>query len=151
MRRRIALTTLALVLGSGALFAKDPVDPLNLDRNSLAIKGYDPVGYFEQNRPVKGSPNFTHQWNGGTWQFESARSRDLFISNPDKYAPQYGGYCAWAVSNNYTATIDPEAWKIINGKLYLNYSKSVQKMWEPDAANRIRAADRNWPGLHKQE
>jgi hypothetical protein len=149
MRRRTALTIPALVLLSDALSAKTPVDPVNRDRNGFAIKGYDPVGYFEQKRPVKGGPTFTHQWNGGTWQFESARTRELFISNPEKYAPQYGGYCAWAVSNNYTASIDPEAWKIIDGKLYLNYSKRIQRMWEPDAAKRIMDADRNWPGLHK--
>ena len=149
MRRRIAITTLALAIGAGALSAKAPVNPVNQDNNGVAIKGYDPVGYFEQSRPVKGSPNFVHQWNGGTWQFETARTRDLFISSPEKYAPQYGGYCAWAVSNNYTAPIDPEAWKVINGKLYLNYSKRVQRMWEPEAAKRIVDADRNWPGLHK--
>ena len=149
MKRRITLMTVTLVLASNALSAKSPVDPVNHDRNGLAIKGYDAVGYFEQKRPVQGSTNFTYQWNGGTWQFESAQSRDLFISSPEKYAPQYGGYCAWAVSNNYTAPIDPEAWKIIDGKLYLNYSKRVQRMWEPEAARRIVDADRNWPGLHK--
>jgi hypothetical protein len=96
-------------------------------RPMQTAKGFDPVGYFEQNRPVKGSPAFTHQWHGATWQFESARTRNLFVSNLEKYAPQYGGYCAWAVSNNYTAAIDPEAWNIVNGKLYLNYSRNVQK------------------------
>jgi hypothetical protein len=149
MKRGIALTNIAIMLASATLLAKAPVDPINRNRSGLALKGYDPVGYYEQNRPVKGSPDFTHQWNGATWRFASARSRDLFIADQEKYAPQYGGYCAWAVSNNYTADIDPEAWKIVNGKLYLNYSKSVQKMWEPEAQKRIADADRNWPGLHK--
>ena len=129
--------------------AGSPVDPINKDRRGLALKGYDATAYFEQGKPAKGSPEFSHTWNGATWHFESVQSRDLFKASPEKYAPQYGGYCAWAVSNNYTADIDPEAWKIIDGKLYLNYSKSVQRKWEPEAAKRIADADRNWHGLHK--
>lgn len=146
MKQRIALLTLGLALG---LAAAAPVEPVNRDRKGVAVQGYDVVGYFEQNRPVKGSTSFSSEWMGATWLFESARTRDAFISNREKYAPQYGGYCAWAVSNNYTAPIDPEAWKIVNGKLYLNYSKGVQRRWEPDAARRIVDADRNWPALHR--
>jgi hypothetical protein len=129
--------------------AGSPVDPINKDRRGLALKGYDATAYFQHGKPVKGSPEFSHTWNGATWHFESAQSRDLFKANPERFAPQYGGYCAWAVSNNYTADIDPNAWKIIDGKLYLNYSKSVQRKWEPEAAKRIADADRNWPGLHR--
>jgi hypothetical protein len=98
---------------------------------------------------MKGSPAITHEWNGASWHFASEQSRELFKANPGKYAPQFGGYCAWAVSNNYTADADPEAWKIVNGKLYVNYNKSVQQKWEPEAAKRIEDANRNWPGLHK--
>ena len=94
---------------------------------------------------MKGSPTFTHDWNGATWRFQSLDSRDRFKANPNQYAPQYGGYCAWAVSNNYTADGDPEAWKIIDGKLYLNYNKDVQKKWAPEAVKRISDGDRNGP------
>jgi hypothetical protein len=86
---------------------------------------------------------------GARWQFSSPESRELFKANPAQYAPQFGGYCAWAVSQGYTANTDPEAWKIVDGKLYLNYSKSVQKKWEQDIPKYIENGNRNWPGLHK--
>jgi hypothetical protein len=140
----------ALLLGVASIvIAAAPVDPINKDRQGVALKGYDPTAYFQQSKPVKGSPEFAYEWSGALWHFESAQSRDLFKAHPDKYAPQYGGYCSWAVSNNYTADVDPDAWKIVDGKLYLNYSKNVQRKWEPEAARRIVDADRNWPDLHK--
>ena len=92
---------------------------------------------------------FSFTWRDIIWQFASAQHRDLFAKAPEKYAPQYGGYCAYAVSENHTADIDPEAWRIIEGKLYLNYSKSVQQMWLKEPEARIRRADQNWPNLHK--
>lgn len=149
MKRYVFLTAALSAVAIIGLSAASPVDPVNKDRKSLAMKGYDAVAYFEQGRPVKGSPEFRHEWNGATWHFASAASRDTFKASPEKFAPQYGGYCSWAVSNNYTADADPEAWKIVNGRLYVNYNKSVQKKWEPEAARRISDADRNWPGLHK--
>jgi hypothetical protein len=86
---------------------------------------------------------------GATWRFASAEHRDMFAASPEQYAPRYGGYCSYAVSQGHTASIDPEAWKIVDGKLYLNYSKGVQKMWEKDQAGYIGKADANWPGLHR--
>jgi hypothetical protein len=82
-----------------------------------------------------------------TWYFASAGNRDLFAADPDKYAPQYGGYCAWAVSQGYTAKIDPEAWKIVDGRLYLNYSKDVQAQWSEDIPGNIAQGDANWPKI----
>ncbi|MEL7173254.1 MAG: YHS domain-containing (seleno)protein, partial [Pseudomonadota bacterium] len=82
---------------------------------------------------------------GATWRFSSAENRDLFVENPEKYAPQYGGYCAWAVAQGYTAATDPEAWAIVDDKLYLNYNKSVQAKWEKDVPGHIASADGNWP------
>lgn len=110
-----------------------------------AIDGTDPVAYFTMGKPVEGSSEFAHEWNGATFHFSSAENRDLFAADPEKYAPQYGGYCAWAVSQGYTASTDPEAWKIVDGKLYLNYSKSVQQTWEQDIPGNIAAGDGNWP------
>jgi hypothetical protein len=145
MMNRRFLTVLLL---GGAAFAASPVEPVN-QKSGLAVKGHDPVAYFTEGRPVKGNPQVFFDWMGARWVFASAANRDLFAASPEKYAPQFGGYCAWAVSNNYTAGIDPEAWKIVDGKLYLNYSKSVQRKWEQELDKRIADANRNWPGLHK--
>ncbi|MDB9316655.1 YHS domain-containing (seleno)protein [Nodularia spumigena] len=115
--------------------------------NSLALKGFDPVAYFQQGKPIAGNPNFTYQWANVNWRFSTAQNRDLFAKNPEKYAPQYGGFCAWAVSQGYTAPIDPNAWKIVEGKLYLNADLRIQKRWERDIPGNIKKADKNWPGL----
>jgi hypothetical protein len=145
----------SLVLAMILAFTTQPAEsasrvaPVNKDRAFVAIHGYDPVAYFETSKPVKGSATFSHQTSQATWWFASAANRDLFRSSPERYAPQFGGYCAWAVSNGYTADIDPEAWKIVDGKLYLNYSKSVQRMWGKDMQQRIADANRNWPELHQ--
>ncbi|MCY4383761.1 MAG: YHS domain-containing protein [Nitrospinae bacterium] len=114
-----------------------------------AIRGYDPVAYFTESKPVEGKKAFSHKWKGATWYFASEKNRDLFRADPEKYAPRYGGYCAYAVSQGYTASIVPEAWKIVDGKLYLNFSKGVQQTWEQDIPGNIKSADKNWPGLLK--
>ena len=134
-----------LTLLPGCAMAKDPVNRSAL--GGVAIKGTDPVAYFTLGEPVKGSKDFEAEWNGATWRFATAGHRDLFKADPEKYGPQYGGYCAWAVSQGYTAGIDPEAWKIVDGKLYLNYSLEVQATWEVDAPGFIRLADENYPGI----
>jgi YHS domain-containing protein len=110
-----------------------------------AIKGYDPVAYFTSGRPVKGSEKFTHEWNGATWRFANVENRDRFAAAPQKYAPQYGGYCAYGVANGYTVKIEPDAWSIVDGKLYLNYNKSVQATWKSDIPGYIQKANANWP------
>ncbi|MEO8276875.1 MAG: YHS domain-containing (seleno)protein [Thermoanaerobaculia bacterium] len=113
----------------------------------VAIDGYDPVAYFTDSKPVEGAKEFSFDWNGATWRFASAAHRDLFAMEPAKYAPQYGGYCAWAVSQGYTAGIDPEAWKIADGRLFLNYSLDIQKKWAADMPGNIAKGDANWPKL----
>lgn len=118
-----------------------------VDGSGLAIRGTDPVAYFTQGGPVAGSSEFTHNWNNAIWQFASAENRDLFAANPEQYAPQYGGFCAWAVSQGYTAAIDPNAWKIVDGKLYLNFNRSVQQRWERDIPGNISKANANWPSV----
>jgi YHS domain-containing protein len=112
-----------------------------------AIEGYDPVAYFTEGRPVEGESGFAHDWMDATWYFATAENRDQFAADPDRYAPQYGGYCAWAVAHGYTAKIDPEAWKIVDGKLYLNYSKDVQAQWAEDIPGNIAKGDANWPKI----
>lgn len=120
-------------------------DPVYQTFRGTAIDGTDPVAYFTQGRPVEGSSKYTFDWKGATWKFSTAENRDKFAAAPEKYAPQYGGYCAWAVSQGYTASTDPDAWKIVDGKLYLNYSKSVQRKWEGDIPGNIKSGDANWP------
>jgi YHS domain-containing protein len=125
------------------------VEAAHTDSAGLALKGYDPVAYFTASKAVKGDPSIQEQHQGVTYRFSSNENRDSFRKQPERYLPQYGGYCAWAVGHNYTAPADPEAWKIINGKLYLNYNKDVQKKWVAEEAPLISAGDKNWPGLHK--
>ncbi|MBT3359916.1 MAG: YHS domain-containing protein [Rhodospirillales bacterium] len=112
-----------------------------------AIKGYDSVAYFKAGKPIKGSGDHSLEWKGATWKFASAENREAFAAMPEKYAPQFGGYCAWAVSQGYTAKIDPDAWHIENGKLYLNYSKSVQTTWAGDILGNIAKGEANWPKI----
>ncbi|MDX2034787.1 MAG: YHS domain-containing (seleno)protein [Blastocatellia bacterium] len=132
-----------------ALAGRAAVDPVNKNIFGTAVKGYDMVAYFKEGRPVKGKDEFVREWMGAKWYFSSAANRDEFAANPEKYAPQFGGYCAWAVGHGYTAGIDPAAWKIVDGKLYLNYSKDVQKMWEQDVPGWIKKGQENWPKLKK--
>ena len=143
---RFALVLAGLILMAPALAQKADV---YADRGG-AIRGYDPVAYFTDGRPVKGSPQFTHQWRGATWHFASAENRDRFAAAPEKFAPQYGGYCAYGVAQGYAVSIDPAAWSIVDGKLYLNYSRSVREDWNKDIPGYIRKANANWPGVLKR-
>ena len=113
--------------------------------NNLAVEGHDPVAYFVEGRPVKGERAFSTEYNGATFRFASQANLDTFLADPVRYAPKYGGYCAWAVSQGYTAKGDADHWKIVDGKLYLNYNKSVQETWGEDIPGFITLADGNWP------
>ncbi len=145
MKTLILLVTLLWAIPAPA------ITPVNRSLiGGVAIKGYDPVAYFTDGHPVKGSREFTFTWNDATWQFASAAHRDLFARDPAAYAPQYGGYCAWAVSQGYTAGIDPASWKIVAGKLYLNYDPDVQARWAQDIPGFIAKAEKNWPVLLKK-
>ncbi|GEA51965.1 hypothetical protein VIN01S_27690 [Vibrio inusitatus NBRC 102082] len=143
MIRLMGVLVVALMLTRPAL----AIEPVYSDFFGKAIGGYDSVAYFTEGKPVEGSKQFKHQWNDATWYFSSDENRAAFIENPEKYAPQYGGYCAWAVSQGYTAKIDPNAWYIYEGKLYLNYNKSIQAKWQKDIPNNVTKAEANWPSL----
>jgi YHS domain-containing protein len=119
--------------------------------SDAAIRGYDPVAYFSQGKPVKGSKEHAVSWNGATWYFSSAANQAAFKSMPEKYAPQYGGYCAYGLSQGHKAPIDPEAWTILDGKLYLNYSKDVKSTWDKDRPKYIQDANTNWPKIKDKE
>jgi len=124
-----------------------PVKPVNTDADGLALKGYDAVAYVIDGKAIRGRADLRYEWNGATWLFATATNRDRFVKEPEAYAPQFGGYCAWAVSRNYTADIDPEAFEIVGGKLYLNYSKLVQLRWRVNRDENIRQGEQNWPQL----
>jgi YHS domain-containing protein len=111
----------------------------------VAVGGYDPVAYFTQGKPVKGEAGITLDHMGATWRFASEANRAAFQADPARYAPQYGGYCAWAVSQGYTAKGDPSAWTIAGGKLYLNYDQAVKRGWEKDIPGNVAKGDANWP------
>jgi YHS domain-containing protein len=145
MRVRLFLSLLVLLVCSNTALA----DKAEIFSSFLggAIRGYDPVAYFTQGRPVKGSGDFILEYKGATWKFSSAENRQAFVEMPEKYAPQYGGYCAYAVSQGYTASIDPQAWTIVDERLYLNYSKDVRAEWSRDIPGNIKKANANWPGV----
>ena len=115
--------------------------------SNLAVGGYDPVAYFEPGGPAKGSKEFSFDYNGATWRFASAENLEKFRANPAAYAPQYGGYCAWAVAQGYTAPGNPRNWSVRGGKLYLNYNDKVQADWLKDPDGFIARADANWPAV----
>lgn len=117
---------------------------LNTNDAGSTLKGYDAVAYFAVNSAVKGDAKYAYVWNGARWLFSSEDNMTKFMTNPEAYAPQFGGYCAYAVSEGYTADADPEAWKIVEGKLYLNYNRDVQKTWEKNEAERIANGKKNW-------
>ena len=112
-----------------------------------AIRGFDPVAYFTQGKPAEGNPKFSYSWKDGIWQFVSDEHLQTFKKNPEKYAPQYGGYCAFGLANGYKAPTDTDAWTIVEGKLYLNYNNDVRKMWNQKQGDFINKADRNWPAV----
>ena len=124
------------------------------EKGGIAIGGADPVAYFTEDLAageyVEGSADFTHEWNGAVWQFESAENRDAFAASPEQYAPEYGGFCAWAAAQNQIAATSPEAWSVVDGKLYLNANKNIQTRWEKDIPGFIAQADENWPALSMQ-
>ncbi len=138
---------LACAAPLGALAASPKIYTGSVE--GVAVGGYDPVAYFTAHKPVQGQGDILYSWRGVTWRFASEANRDLFAKNPEKYAPQYGGYCAYAVAKGGTAGGDPKAWTIIGGKLYLNLSPAVQKLWEKDIRGYIQAADKNWPSVLK--
>lgn len=134
-----------LIFASHHAFSAEPINTTWF--GNLAVDGYDTVAYFTDGKAIEGDKEYQTEWMGANWRFASAEHMSLFLENPEKYAPQYGGYCAYAVSNNDLAGIDPEQFHIHEGKLYLNYNAAIQQEWLPEKLERIEAADKNFPGL----
>lgn len=137
-KQRLALTV--LLLSASTLSAQ----AVNTDKDGVAANGYDLVAYFTENDPVSGSPKISVTHAGATYRFSSEANRDLFAAEPEKYLPLYGGYCAYGVANGYKVKTDPDAFSIVDGKLYLNYSTGVQRRWKQDIAGYVAKADSNW-------
>jgi hypothetical protein len=146
---KLVTTILALAALSigGTVAAATKASPFNVDKQGVALHGYDPVSYFELAKPEKGSPTIAFVYMRATFRFASEENRKKFMHDQHKYLPQYGGFCAKAVSDNKLADIDPLAYKIVDGKLYLNYDHKIQLTWEKDIPERIAEADKNWPAL----
>ena len=133
----LVLLTILVASASAQLFAPE----------TLAIEGYDPVAYFTIGKPVEGSAEHTYEWMGGTWRFSSQEHLRLFVADPERYAPAYGGWCAWAMANGKYAESDPRQWAIHEGRLYLNYSWFIQKRWQSNKERFIEEADEYWKSL----
>jgi len=139
--------TLAFAFASSALAASE----FNVDANGLGLKGYDPVAYFEEGTAVPGSADYTATNDGVTYQFASAEHRDAFTANPDKYSPQFGGFCAMAAAMGKKFDVEPEAFRVVDGKLYLNVNKKVQAKWLEDVPGNIAKAEQNWPNIKDKD
>lgn len=131
----------AYVVHSVGFFATDPV----FSTHQGALDGYDPVEYFVRGEATPGDAQFTTQWGGATWSFASDANRQTFLADPKRYVPAYGGYCAYAMANNYTANGDPKAFTVVNGRLFLNFDLDTRKAWLADRDAMIEASDQYWP------
>jgi hypothetical protein len=140
----LVLATLAVAATVRPTLAAQPSVFTGLVKG-VAVGGYDPVAYFTEGKPVKGREDLTVEHEGVRWRFASEANRVAFKADPAKFAPQYGGYCAWAVSRGYTAKGDPNAWSVVDGRLYLNYDLNVKRDWEKDVPGNIKKGDANWP------
>ena len=143
---KIIAAAAALVTGASAFAGVDT----GTDGNDVILAGHDPVAYFTENRPVKGSANFTAAYNGAVYRFASAENRDRFQANPQKYAPVYGGYCAFGTSLGKKFQVDGKAFRVVDGRLYVNKNLEVYETWKKDIPGNITKADRQWPGIRNE-
>lgn len=148
-RTLLALAALAFIvpMAASAQDSQHPVNTLGAPADNVAIRGYDPVAYFREGKPHRGSPEFAAQHDGATWWFASAEDKALFQADPEKYMPAFGGFCAYGTSRGYLVKIEPEAWSIVDGRLYLNYDLGVRDTWQKDPKGYIDQANANWPKL----
>jgi YHS domain-containing protein len=135
---------LSIAIFAAACSTTDDFAVVNTGADGLAVRGFDAVAYFTTESAVKGDPKFSFVWNGVKWYFSSEANMDKFKTNPEAYAPQFGGYCSYAVSHGYTADGDPRQWKIVDGKLYLNYNQKAKEAWEAAQEKLINDGEKNW-------
>ena len=144
-RRKFLIAAAAAPLAGACARPALAMTPEIYAEGGIAIDGSDTVAYFEGRGPVAGSAAHSVDWKGATWQFANAANAEKFRADPEAFGPQYGGWCAWAVSRNYTAPTVPHAWSLVDGKLYLNFSRSVQARWSLNKSGNIARGDANWP------
>ena len=142
--KKLFVVIALLVALSGIAFAKDLK---NLDKNGVAIQSYDPVAFFTDNRPVKGSSQFQSEYRGAKYYFATAEHKAAFDNDPAKYEPQFGGYCAYGASQGHPAPIKIEAWQIVNGRLLMQYDLGIKDKFNKDQQGNLHKADQNWPGI----
>ncbi|MGH6893854.1 MAG: YHS domain-containing (seleno)protein [Dongiaceae bacterium] len=148
MPASIRASAAAFVLIVAALLAAGPAAAEKVFvRDGVGVSGYDSVAYFTDGAPTPGSDQFTAEHAGVTYKFATAEHRDLFAAEPGKYLPQYGGHCAYAAAKGAVASTDPEAFTVLDGKLYLNFSQDIRQRWQPRATEFIKTADANWPKI----
>ena len=147
------MKTFLLYLAALVVFAVlvPAAEVVNIDKNGLALQGYDPVGYFTDGKPVKGSPEFTATYNGATYQFASAEHRDMFKQSPAKYEPQFGGFCGYAASINKLAPVRVEYFQVLHDRLILQHNEKAWKLWHQDVEGNLKKADTNWPKLSQKK
>ena len=129
----------------------ESVKKINTTAENIAVRGFDTVAYFTEQTAVPGNSQYAFIWNGAKWYFSSADNMEKFKAAPETYAPQFGGFCSFAVSKGYTADADPQAWKVVDGKLYLNYNQKVKEMWEAEQEKRIKDGEKNWEEFKKKK
>ena len=135
----------ALFAFSGhAARATEPMARVVVDAQGVAIGGYDPVAYFREGLAVVGSAAHEHRWNGAVWRFATAEARDLFAADPEAFAPQFGGWCAWAMSQDRASPGDPRVWRIVGGRLYFNCSAEAERSWAADLEANIARGEAHW-------
>jgi YHS domain-containing protein len=147
------MKTFRLSLGALIAFAvlASAAEVVNIDKNGLALQGYDPVAYFTDGKPVKGSAQFTANYKGATYQFASAQHKQLFEQSPAKYEPQFGGFCGYAASINKLAPIEVEYFQVLHDRLILQHNKKAWDLWHKDVEGNLKKADANWPALSQQK
>jgi YHS domain-containing protein len=148
----ISIAVVAMVaLSLAACANSDGVAKVNKTPDGFAVRGFDTVAYFVAQNAVQGEGKYEYAWNGAKWLFSSQENMEKFKQNPEAYAPQFGGYCSYAVSRGYTADADPTAWKIVDGKLYLNYNQGAKEAWEEDQEKSIKDGQKNWVEFQKKK
>ena len=145
--KRLSIILLLVVVATVAWSQKSPV----FVTDEGAIRGYDPVAFFKNDAPVRGSRDISFNWGGATWYFASEENKKDFVADPEKFAPQYGGYCAYGTADGHKAPTQIDTWTIINGKLYFNYNKQVQTVWNKNQTELIKKADENWPAVKESQ
>ncbi len=121
-----------------------PVFGQDVSKSTPGLSGYDPVAYFTDGKPMKGSGYHVAEFDGVTYAFSSKEHKEMFSASPEKYLPMYGGYCAYGVAVGKKFVTDPEVWKVVDGKLYLNLDDGIQGKWNKDIPGYIKTADENW-------